>query len=715
MSMLKVIVRTEALLLFRNKFLTIPLILNVIFWADIISYEMQDVHIQERAAVFYSIFIWVLLLNLLIMGLFSVYMASKDRESVFESLVMTYHVKNTEWIIGKWLAAQLYGLCITFITLFIQVGWFASSEMSLSDIIKNGIYVFVQMEGAFFIVISLGFLCGILIKNILAYILVAAILVLSLLLPFDYTGVAYHFDNPRLHLLTPFDYMFIESPYEGIWGIHRVFENTIVHQSAVFFLGIVIVLIALLFFYADRKIKKEQKLIPMLLVIFIISLFLLGGIRYTQYNQALEQYIDTGKMYIKVSEEEQHIDFQNSSLDHTKYDFSIEQMDLIVQLQSDNHIEVESNLTIKHHGNIPENKVKLTLYHGLEIKECSSESNVSCVRDKDFVTVHFENGIEPDEHFDLTLHYQGNILQYRDEGNIEHSFIEKNRIYLPKEADWYPLIGERQLIVAQDHDGRYLRFEQRNGRLIEDYPTEFTVKVLNEAGEIPLALTIPKIADGKFAGISQYGLSLVGGNVKETKVGEVRVIGHPEVLAGVKEKVYQYQQGWSFIENWLEVPVIPSVIYVLNREHAYLTRYTPSQEFLVWDEHNLTYMNDPEQLAYDLWNSFEGDTGFSFEIATDDQSYLSYQAHEYLRQAAIWIILSELDHVDNFKDWYLDDWRELDEDEEHLFTLLNLYAEKGTEEFKAVVKYLLTYVEQLEDKSKFNMEEALKLYEGESS
>ena len=54
------------------------------------------------------------------------------------------------------------------------VRWF------LVDIIKNLFYVFVQMKGAFFIVVSIGFLCGILMKNMFAYLLIPAILVLHL-------------------------------------------------------------------------------------------------------------------------------------------------------------------------------------------------------------------------------------------------------------------------------------------------------------------------------------------------------------------------------------------------------------------------------------------------------------------------------------------------------------------------------------------------------
>lgn len=714
--MLKVIVRTEFMLLFRNKFLAIPLIMNLLFWGYmIVAYEIQDTHIQERAAIFYSGFIWVLLFNLLIIGLFAVYMMNKDRESEFESLIVTYRVKNTEWITGKWLATQLYGLCITLITLFIQVGWFASSKMAFSDVVKNGFYVFVQMEGAFFVVISLGFLCGVLIKNIFAYILVPAILVLFLGLPLDYTdaGSALWFDNPRLHLLTPFDLMYVGSPYEGIWGIHRVFEGTLVHQSAVFLFGFIILFVTLLFFYSNRSIQKEKKIIAILMIVCMIPTLLLSGIRYVQYDQTLEKYIITGQQYAKgyggSDQLEDYYHWLNSyydaSLDHTTYNFSMELIDLVVQLQANDQIDVTSQLTIKYHGDEPVDEVKLTLYHGLQVTECTSESLVTCTHDKDLITIHFEEIIEPGEQFDLTLNYYGNILQYRYEGNVEHAFIDKNRVYLPKEAGWYPLIGERQLIVAREHDDRYVKFEQRNGRLVEDYPTSFTVEVLNDVSEVPITLTIPEKETGIYQGTSQYGLSLIGGNMDEMKVGEVRVVGHPEVLNTVKEKVEQYQKGWDFIEDWLGEPMTPSVIYILNSRYTYLTWYTPSTEFLVWDNENLNYGDSVDEIASNLWNYWTKD--FSDQAKDEGQDY------HYLRNALDWVIRNHLHDEVSFREWYIAGWHEPDDDK--LLNLLNSYGEIGNEAFENVVKYLLVYVDQLENKSNFEIEAALQLYEGESS
>ncbi len=403
----------------------------------IISYEIQDVRIQERAAVFYSGFIWILLFNLLIIGLFAVYMTSKDRESEFESLVMTYQVKNAEWVTGKWLVTQLYGLCITLVTLLVQFGWFASGKMVFGDIVKNLFYVFVQMEGAFFIVVSIGFLCGILMKNMFAYLLIPAILVLTLILPVDYTdaGSALWFDNPVSHLFAPLDLMYVGSPHEGIWGIERVFGSALVHQSAVFLFGFVVLLVALLFFHSKRRIQREKKIVPILIVIFIIPTLLLSGIRYTQYNGAFEKYKATGEQYVQKYDGSEEVEdfykqlwlssYYDDALEHEKYDISMESIKLTVQLQSDNQLDVKSNLTIKHNGDAPINEVYLTLYHGLQVTECTSESKITCTRDKDLVNIHFEDMIEPGDQIDLSLNYNGNILQYRDEGNVEHSFIQK--------------------------------------------------------------------------------------------------------------------------------------------------------------------------------------------------------------------------------------------------------------------------------------------------
>ncbi|GIN73628.1 hypothetical protein J14TS2_41030 [Bacillus sp. J14TS2] len=704
--MLKVIFKKESVLLLRSKFLAIPLMMNVLFWGYIVvSYEIKNIHMQERAAAFYSVFLWVLLFNILVLGLFAVYMTSKDRESEFEALVVTYRVKNSEWLIGKWLATQLYGLTITFITLLIQTGWFLTGKMAVGDVVKNIFYVFMQMEGALFFVISLAFLCGVALKNIFAYILVPAILTLSLGLPIDYTdtGTALWFDNPRLHLLTPIDLVYVGSPFEGIWGIHRVLGSTFMHQSAIFLLGVLVILIAVILFYPNRRIQKELKLVPILITIVIVPMFLLGGVRYLQYDQALKQFVTTAEPYVEGYEGSERLEeyyewwnaYYESNRDHTKYDFSIERADLDVELQSDNQIAVASKLTIKHNGNKPTKEVKLTLYHGLQIMECTSESEITCTHDHDLITLQLDKMMDPGDQFDLDLNYQGNILQYSYEGYMENSFIRNNRVYLPKEAAWYPLIGERPLIVARERDEYYLQFEERNGSLVEDFPTAFTVKLANENSNVPVALTIPEIGAGMYEGTTQYGLSLVGGNIKETNVEQIRVVGHPEIVNATTETIKKYQKVWTFVEEWLDVPMTPEVIYILNDRHAYLAEDTPSQEVLIWSTDELIYSEHDEEVAYSAV-SYLLDTGFSMK-RSDDLSILF--------ELVTWSVLGELEDVGNFKKWY--EWPE----KPQILDTLDEYETQGR--LDDVVKSIYLYYADLEDKSEFNIKTALQLYEGE--
>ncbi len=103
----------------------------------------------------------------------------------------------------------------------------------------------------------------------------------------------------------------------------------------------------------------------------------------------------------------------------------MERTDLAIQLKSDNQIDVISKLAVKHKGDAPTKIVKLTLYHGLQVTECTSDSMITCTRDKDFVTIHFEELIKPGEVVNIDLKYEGNIIQYRNEGYIEQSFIEE--------------------------------------------------------------------------------------------------------------------------------------------------------------------------------------------------------------------------------------------------------------------------------------------------
>ncbi|MFD1929594.1 hypothetical protein ACFSFY_16245 [Sporosarcina siberiensis] len=711
MSRLKTIVRTESLLLLRNKFLAIPLLINVLCWSYIvIAYEMEAIHFEVRAAVFYNGFMWMLLLNLLIVGLFSVYMAGKDRESEFEHLVVTYRVTNVEWITGKWVVAQLYGLCITLITLLIQVGWFFGGKMAFGEVAQNAFYVFIQMEGAFFLLVSLGFLFGSMVRNVFSYLFIPTFLVLTLGLPFDYTGVAADYDNPKLHLLTPFDYMFIQSPFEGIWGIDRVFEPTILHQGIVFLFGIVVLLVTLLLFHRNRRKYREKRMIPVVIVGLLIPVLVLSGFSYMQYERAYEQFIITGDRYAKEFEGDTQTelfkwenDYYDENLDDEPYELSMVTTNLDVKLKDDDQMSVQSNLTIKNNGELPTQEVYLTLVSGLSVTVCKSEIGITCSRMDDFIVVELDKPIESGEEFNINLDYEGTVLQYRNDAYTELAFIQENRVSLPKEAGWYPLIGKRSLVIGRKHNNRFTQFELRNAKLVEDFPTAFSVTISNENSEIPLALTIPEVKAGVYEGTSQYGLSLMGGNLKEMIIDDIRVVGHPEVLNGAQDLIGRYKPLWDFTEDWLEVSVTPSVIYLLDTQHYYLMNNTRSHGFLTLNSDYLEEDRD-DVIAYEVLKELMGMSSISSRLNSQEDDF------DFLFNAMLWTMLKQLGNEMEFKEWY-GEYRLMDDRSLSLVNLLHGYEEQGIEAFNEVLNYLFQYVVQLDDQQEFDMVDALKLYE----
>lgn len=703
------IIRKEGVLLIRQKLLALPLVANLIIWSYIIIvYELQSLPFEEKAAVFYKAWVWVLLLNLFIFGMIAIYMSQRDRDMKFEQLALTYSVTNTKWLLAKQLLIQLYAFLIVALTIVIQMIWFSTASMPLTERLQHAVYVFVQMEVALFFIITVGFFFGTVIKHIVAYLSIPLFLLLMFLFPIDNVGTALWFDNPYTHLLTAFDFMFIQTPYETIWGIDRVFLPTLVHQGSGLFLGFVILFLTLLSFYPQRLTKKEKRVATICMSLAFIPFIFLGTIRFQQYDEALKTFIATGKQYMSTYTKESGLEyyewwnsFYDTSLDDEPYDMSIESMNLSLSLLAPNEIKATSELIVKNEGTLPVEDIYFTLYHGLKVKNCEGHKVNNCDRDRDYLLVQLSESLEPAEEVTLNIQYAGNILQYRYDAYVEQAFIDTNRVYLPKEAGWYPLIGKRPLVVAREDRERFVNFDLRNGYLVEDFPTEYTVTIHQSFKELPLYLTIPKVGTHTFQGSSLYGLSLVGGNAAETTVGEVRVVGHPEILPAALKIVKEYQVAWDFIEEWLGISMTPNVIYILHEEQAHLSHNT-NQGVVFWNGSMLKDITH-EEMAIEITNELIRKK-MNFVVSRQDYSVFS--------EVFEWTVLNQLESVGSFYDWYKQQWGELIDDLT-LVERLHEYETLGEDRWLDVMKFLFHYSNSIEDIGNFDLEQAIKTYEEE--
>ncbi|MBE1556112.1 hypothetical protein [Sporosarcina limicola] len=698
------IFKNEVSLLSRNKFLILPLVINVLCWGTIITfYEVEPFHFETRGELFYTNFQWILVVNLLLLGLFATYVGGKDSESEFESLVITYSVKNTHWLIGKWFVAQCYGACFTLITLFIQELWFLSGGMEVDEVVQNSFYIFFQMEGALFLIISIGFLLGSLIRSVISYMITPV--VIGWMTYITVTITINSPINPRLKLILSQDAMYTVNPYSGIWGIGNILGNSLLHQAVVLLAGFFLLVVTLLIYRPRRSQRKEKFIVITMLVAVSIPAMLLGKQRYNQYDVAFKHYLETGQTYLMPLEEEES--FYENRWDQTKSNFSMEQTDLVVVFPLKDTISVKSELVIRHNGEIAVNELELTLHHALSVTNFDNEIIDSFIQDGDSILVKTKEMIQPQQLIQLKLNYEGNIKQYRNDALVEQSFSSEDGIYLPKEAGWYPLIGKRKLAISSPHSHIYSNFDLRNGRMVETIPTAFTVHIDQPYG-IPITLTIPEVEKGIYKGISYYGLSLIGGNFKEEVFEGIRLIGHSDLIPGARNEVTMSIDGWRSIEEWLGVPVVPEVIYIMDFMHAELTRQSPSREFLVWDGFVLKGLLERETTrAFYTTSSLVGDYLFNTnnDLRNDSRIVISLMDWEFQKH------FGTASNFESYSEVYYESNLAISPREEKLIHMIGKYEQKGEVEFSALVKSVYLQYEEMEDKTGFNLVNAIEVFE----
>src|SRR5699024_1010193 len=224
----------------------------------------------------------------------------------------------------------------------------------------------------------------------------------------------------------------------------------------------------------------------------------------------------------------------------------------------------------------------------------------------------------------VILSYSGNIVSYYDEGKNEGSFIDKKRVYLPKSAGWYPLIGHRPLLIAIENGRNYVGFSARLPHLVEPSPTKFTVHIQSEEINIPLALPKPEVSKGKYEGVTTYGLDVICGDLQEQEIGGIRVINNPQLDKNVEMLVGMYNDVWKVTKNWLDIDLQPETIYVLPRNQYSWLSDTPADDFYLLDERNYEtkYEDIIREVVYPIFSDHRPS---GYDTESDASLYYDYE------------------------------------------------------------------------------------------
>jgi hypothetical protein len=647
---------------------------------------------------------------LLGMSMLGVYLAQKDRARDFESLLLVWQVKNSQWLLGKWLLLQLYGACFTVYTLLVMTVWFVIGHTPPSQWAPQAAYVLVMIGGAVLFATSFGFWIGTTLRSRLSYLLPVMLWGVLYFIQQDMRGSSQL--SPYWHLVYPYNTDFYFTPYGGIFELSGVWTNTLLHQGAVILFALGLTAVALATFRPKRQERRERVGSWSVLAAALVPTILLGGLNYAAFDEKLNGFIHFAKQ--RMMQEKEQGDFYDWKLDVVTTDYTMDATDLDVQVRPDDQIQVKGVLKATNRSEKPSSALDLTLFSELQVRSLTDESGhpIPYERDVDHLHLTLPKSVAPGQAVTLNIAYDGSVYQTSKDGLLESSFAQPGRLLLRKNNGWYPLIGVRDLAKTHEHNNRVLGFETRTVNVTERSPTDFTVRLHGAEGMgARQAMSIPATGDGTFAGRTT-DLTLVGGQIEERNVEGIRVLAHPDVMEAAEPVVKERLRGWTYLQKWLQEDQIPQTVLIVSDTMDDPMMSDPQVK--VWAP-RLLKLVAPGRINY----AYTSDLPLEYRFTFADTPNLNL-----LRSAMRWNVFQEFDQtfgrtfedevrhqLDFLSDSATPEEVRKNEQAKESSRRLAAYDAKGHKEFEALTRYLYQQYKKARSPEEFSLADALDQYE----
>jgi hypothetical protein len=539
--------RHEWTLLMRGKAAPLLWIVFAGFWMfTIVSYEMDPAGRGLRGYVFYNMLYWVSMSIMLLCALAAARLAGKDRSDGMQRMILSWNVSNAEWLAGKWLALQVYGQLFTLLAIGFQWGWFAwSGSASMIYGFAHAAYTAMQLGCGLFFMISFGFVLAMLLRGRIVY------LVLPLLWMAPVT-IELQGGTPTPNLETIWRWF---SPY-GLTGYKNIeFRNiweiphlapAAWHQLPLVLASVFLFLLGLLLFERHRSgFRQRMRYLAATVGTGVICAGALSA-GFLEFDNRIAR--QRAQISAYSMPDQPHAQLYEQKVPVT--DFVPETVKLALRFPKRDALAVTADVTVRNTSSGDAETVKFTLNRSLELRSLEADRPVGWSRDGDVVIVTAVKPLAGGENLRITMEYDGDIAEYREEGLLKYSFASRSMLNLPKSIAWYPLIGERMLLRKADHNGSAIGYIDVNAPYIEPGPAVYEVTI--EDGSYPEAvLPIPRTAAGHYKGTTNYGLFMAAGSLAETSVEGIRVVDHPDLIEAAAEEVRNRLEQHRFIESWL--------------------------------------------------------------------------------------------------------------------------------------------------------------------
>lgn len=559
MRRIKDICKIEWTYLSRSRIWSLVPFLHLIYWIWLIVLYETDANggSGTRMAYYYTHFMTIMPVAMLICGLYANYIVQRDRRSGMEQLILAWPVKKTEWLAGKWLAAQWFGLAFTVPAALVQMLWLAASGSGEEPLLAYFIYTCLQMGAALSFFISLGLLIGVCIRSRFGFLLLPILWWVLFTIRMDTT------ESGSIHVLwrwlAPYDltrfYYNIVRDSRGLWGI----PWTALHQGVVAAASLLVAVLACLSVYAHRNGKRESLILLASSAALLLIMLAGGWISYSEFAGRIDSYRHDGATYAVDSFET----YYEQGYGKVVSDFCMKETALSLRFPGNNQLAARAELLLVQTEEAQSSLLELTLNRRLYIKSLTSDLPMEWEREGDLLTIRLTEPLNKNGSLRLGLTYEGAVESFRNMGLSRYSYITDSGITLPKALAWYPQLGSRMLTKSFEHNGAPLGFIMRHEfPYVEPDSTHYVIKLEGErSGSVLMPIPAAAESAAVFEGSSSGGLFFYEGIMEERSIGGVRVIDHPDLIDESIRKVKKQLDQIAFLNRWLKLELKAADLY----------------------------------------------------------------------------------------------------------------------------------------------------------
>lgn len=478
--------------------------------------------------------------------------ARESRES-FDDVWNSLPTRNTEQVLGKALGAGAVVAVLGIgILIIIPIGWQLIGSMWTPAATVAALAFTAQTVAVLLLSLGIATLLRSLIGNVrIRY--AAALGIVATLSVAQALGI----DNDAIWavLLSPYSFGLLPYSYSSLYGMFPWGEVVVWHIAFQILLSLLLMVLGGVLYERRRDPAKRSATSVAALALLLVGCGF-AGVKYERFWHGVDVVFGQQLEY-DTKPATPMIQLPNGDWVRQEriVPFKVAGYDLTVEWLPGPTLDITAVLTVDGDGRF--DRWPFTLHHQWEIKHVGGEGVLGWQRDGNMVWLELAPGMVPSQ---VTFEYSGQPFLWDKQIGVINPmhFISDQGGYLSPLMAWYPLPGERRLVIAV-LSGRYWTRPADEPLLPGPVPMQVTwygpaelnvVSNLDSAGALADAGGEKAVLRGQ-----SDGVSLFIGSLDTLQSGDFTLLGAPSILDGSETLAAAYRELMMFYDDLMGRPI----------------------------------------------------------------------------------------------------------------------------------------------------------------